>query len=224
MSYLIEFGADPAESFYAEIVFININSGSIIKGDDIDHQLVMSERGFCDYGRRTSHRTVIASNSNGFITVPAPGVISINVPPSNLTRFGRSGQSLRGKLIAIPNWDKNFTKVIADVVISIGEWPMPSPRISLRAYPLYPNSATAVPDAVSQDELDAAISQVSDTTAANLTAAIATRLAKSSNLSDLTDINIALTNLTALLPTTATGLGIGDWWMNDGQPTQIKTL
>lgn len=162
MSYFIEFAKNHRDGFYEEFVIINKNNGSVLRGDGIDHRLIIS-REYFDYGSRNCYAQTIASNANGLITAPEPGVVAVAIPPRLLRGFcdpyveagfwgfghHQHQQVLHFALLAVPA-DPDFTKVLATGTISFGGRLMPCPRIQLGAYPLYPNSATAVPTATAQ--------------------------------------------------------------------------
>ena len=154
MAYHIEYGQSPDESFYAEFLITNKNTGNVIRGDGIDHQLnVYGPR--LDYGTWGTFGYTIASNSNGLITCPAPGVVAINVPMSSFFGvtdpdtgiwsggFDLRRQSLKAKLLAVPA-DPNFTKTLANIKISFGDRLMACPRVQLDTYPLYPNAPSVI--------------------------------------------------------------------------------
>lgn len=154
MSYSIEFGQDVGSAFYAEFLLVDQIDGSPIDGTGIDHQFnVLGWRE--DYGCWGLYGTTLASNSNGLITTPAPGVLAIAIPPSRffgstdpetgvwLGGFQMRRRSLRFTLQAVPA-NPDFASTLATGTISFGDRSMPSPRIQLGVYPLYPNSLTQV--------------------------------------------------------------------------------
>lgn len=77
--YRIELGQDLDEDLYLELAIRNVVTGGYVRGDDIDHQLVAM--GWAeDYGRYGQFGQVVASNLNGMITCPEPGIVCIAVP------------------------------------------------------------------------------------------------------------------------------------------------
>ena len=154
MSYSIEFGQDVGSAFYAEFLIVDRNDGTPVSGDGIDHRFVV--KGWReDYGCWERYGYTIASNANGLITAPAPGVLAVAIPPSRffgstdpdtgvwLGGFETRRRSLHFMLQAVPA-NPDFTSTLATGTISFGDRSMPSPRIQLGVYPLYPNSLTQV--------------------------------------------------------------------------------
>lgn len=153
MAYFAEFGCIRGEDFYQEIVIFDANTGALLPGAGVDHQLrLYGLRN--DYGHLGQFGQIVASDSNGLITQPEPGVIAISVPASSF--FGTTDpetgvwtgsldtvrRALRCRLVAHEIATGKETRLLTGS-ISFGDRLMPSPRLQLGTYPLYP--APAVP-------------------------------------------------------------------------------
>jgi hypothetical protein len=151
VAYLIEYAIDGSESFYTEFVIVNKDTGKIIQTTDVNHELI-AYRWCDDYGRYATSGAIVASNTNGMITIPAPGVVAVNVPIASFglslcgddySRQDTRNQTLKCKLVAVPAANAAFTKTLAVIMLSFGARVMTQPRVTFGTVPIYPNKADA---------------------------------------------------------------------------------
>lgn len=147
MSYRIEICADRVGGVHLEFEIRDADTRGLLPGYQVDHRLV-SISGF-NYGYANDgawSRCIIASNENGLISSPYPGVQIMDIPG---TQFGWSGycddygfnrsrrRTVDCQFLAWTD-DVRYRRKLADVTIYFGAPIMTAPRIQILANPSYP--------------------------------------------------------------------------------------